>query len=104
RQRHPRGSILSLALTVAYVKQVAAALQYAHDRHIIHRDVKPENILLEPASTLLLSDFGLALFSPTSDLLDSQDVAGTRPYMAPEQFQGKPTFASDQYALGVVTY
>ncbi len=103
-KRHPRNSILSLAMTVDYVKQVAAALQYAHALSIIHRDVKPENILLGSDSTLLLSDFGLALFSPTPEQLSSQDAAGTCHYMAPEQFQGKPTFASDQYALGIVTY
>ncbi|MBV9229452.1 MAG: serine/threonine protein kinase, partial [Chloroflexi bacterium] len=62
RQRHPRGSLLSLATTVTYTKQVAAALQYAHNRSLIHRDVKPENILLGSDQSILLSDFGLALF------------------------------------------
>ena len=57
RQRHPRGSIVPLDTIVSYVKQVAAALQYAHDRHVIHRDVKPENMLLAPNNEVWLSDF-----------------------------------------------
>ncbi|TMC23062.1 MAG: TIR domain-containing protein [Chloroflexi bacterium] len=104
RQRHPRGTRLPLDMTVEYVKQVACALQYAHNHHVIHRDVKPENILLDANDHLVLSDFGLALFAPAPDLLSTQALAGTIPYISPEQARGKPYFASDQYALGVLTY
>ena len=104
RHRFPTGTRLPLATAVAYIKQVAGALQYAHNRGIIHRDVKPENILLDFEQHILLSDFGLALFAPSPELLSTQKGAGTALYMPPEQLQGKPTFASDQYALAVVTY
>lgn len=104
RQRHPSGSCLSLESTVSYAKQIAAALQYAHNHNVIHRDVKPENILLGANQEVCLSDFGIALFSPTPQQLTTQQMTGTIPYMAPEQLRGKPCFASDQYALGVVTY
>src|SRR5712692_336968 len=103
RQHHPKGSVLSPAEIVPYVRQVAAALQYAHDQKLIHRDVKPENMLLGRKDTVLLSDFGLAIIVQSSrDRL--QTVAGTVTYMAPEQLQGKPGPASDQYALAVVVY
>jgi len=104
RQRHPRGSILSLETIVTYVKQIASALQYAHNLNVIHRDVKPENVLLGTSQNVMLSDFGIALFSPSPELLSTQDMSGTIPYMAPEQIRGKPGFASDQYSLGVVVY
>src|ERR1700686_931719 len=104
RQRFTNGSRLPLATTVAYVKQVANALQYAHNHNIIHRDVKPENILFDTDQQILLSDFGLALFTPSPELLSTHEWAGTIPYISPEQFQRKPTFASDQYALGFITY
>lgn len=104
RQRYPRGSCLSLETTVAYVKQVAAALQYAHNHNVIHRDVKPENILLGVKQDLLLGDFGISLLAPSPEQLRSQDMAGTIPYMAPEQILGRPSFASDQYALGILVY
>ncbi|HEX7733912.1 MAG TPA: protein kinase [Ktedonobacteraceae bacterium] len=111
RQRHPTGSILSSAQILSYVKQVASALHYAHERMIIHRDIKPENMLLGEAFTLMLSDFGLA----TTVQQQSQSVgnmpvhhtgsiAGTTTYMAPEQFDGAPSPASDQYALAVAVY
>ncbi len=104
RQRHPRGSCLSLATTVAYVKQVAAALQYAHTHQVIHRDIKPENMLLGTNQEVLLSDFGISLFTPSPEQLSTQNMAGTLSYMAPEQIRGKPGFASDQYSLGIVVY
>src|SRR5205807_6931275 len=98
RQLYPRGSPLSLATVVANIKQIAAALHYAHSRNVIHRDVKPENLLLGEQQELLLSDFGLALLTPSPDELSTQEMAGTLPYMAPEQIRGKPCFASDQYS------
>ncbi len=104
RQRHAKGSRVPLATTIAYVKQVAAALQYAHDRNIIHRDVKPDNILFDSDGQILLSDFGLALLVPSLELLSTQEGAGTYLYTPPEQLDGKPTFTSDQYTLGIVTY
>jgi serine/threonine protein kinase len=105
RKRHPRGYCLSLALTVAYVNQAAEALQYAHNHNIIHRDIKPENMLFDTDQQhLLLSDFGLAVFAHSPDLITTQEMAGTLPYMAPEQLRGKPTFASDQYSLAICAY
>ncbi len=103
RQCHPKGTVLPPATIVPYVRHVAAALQYAHDRKIIHRDVKPENMLLGYKNAVLLSDFGLAVIVQSSrDRL--QTVAGTVTYMAPEQLQGRACPASDQYALAAVVY
>jgi eukaryotic-like serine/threonine-protein kinase len=104
RQRHPKGVALPLPLIVAYVKQVADALQYAHDEKLIHRDIKPENMLLGRRNEILLSDFGIALVAQSSRYQSAQEMAGTMAYMAPEQIQGKPRPASDQYSLGIVVY
>ncbi len=104
RQHHSEGQPLPLPTLVAYVKQVSEALQYAHDEKLIHRDVKPENMLLGRRNEVLLSDFGLALIAQSTRLQSLENVAGTLSYMAPEQIQGKPRLASDQYALGVVVY
>lgn len=104
RQLHPKSTSLPLATVVSYVKQVAEALQYAHDQRLIHRDVKPENMLVSKRNEVLLSDFGIALVMQSSFHQPTPDVGGTVAYMAPEQIQGKPVQASDQYALGVVVY
>jgi len=104
RQRYARGSRLPLPTIISYVRQLASALQFAHERKIIHRDVKPENMLLGTQGELLLSDFGIALTGQSSEYHDNKGTAGTIAYMAPEQLQGKPRRASDQYSLGVVVY
>jgi predicted ATPase/DNA-binding CsgD family transcriptional regulator len=104
RQRYPKGSRVPLPLLIAYVKQAAAALQYAHDHKVIHRDIKPENLLLGRDDEVLLSDFGLVALAHTPTSLSTQGTAGTLAYMAPEQIEGHPRTASDQYALGVVVY
>jgi peptide/nickel transport system substrate-binding protein len=106
RRRYSKGSLMPLPQIVSSVKQVAAALQYAHEQKLIHRDVKPENMLLGRREEVLLSDFGIATVAHSTDSLSAsgQGTVGTIAYMAPEQIEGHPRVASDQYALGVVVY
>jgi len=104
RQRHPPGVPLPPLVIVPYVQQVAEALSYAHEQKLVHRDIKPENMLLGANQNVLLSDFGIALIAQTSRSDVPRDIAGTVAYMAPEQIQGHPRPASDQYALAVVVY
>ena len=106
RQRYPRGRHLSLETVVFYVKQIADALQYVHERKLIHRDIKPHNMLLGPDNRVLLSDFGIAVTSQSIDarLPGMTDFEGTVLYAAPEQLEGRSSRSSDQYALGVVVY
>src|SRR6266581_147950 len=107
RTRHPKGVPVPLPTVVSYVTQIAEALQYAHDQKVIHRDVKPENVLFGRRNEVLLSDFGIALVAMTTNYRSTQgmqDMAGTIAYMAPEQIQAQAETASDQYSLAVVTY
>ncbi len=104
RQRYPKGTRLPLLEIMPYVVQVATALDYAHTKKLIHRDIKPENMLLNANNEVWLSDFGLALLTQSSNYQSTKEVVGTATYMAPEQLQGKPQPASDQYALGIVVY
>jgi peptide/nickel transport system substrate-binding protein len=104
RRRYPKGTLVPLPQILSSVKQVAAGLHYAHERKFMHRDVKPENILVGRQEEVLLSDFGLAALAQSSASLSTQEAIGTLPYMAPEQIEGHPRAASDQYALGVVVY
>jgi eukaryotic-like serine/threonine-protein kinase len=100
--RHPKGSFLHPSTMMQYVKQVVAALQYAHDQHVIHCDVKPENMLVGRNNEVLLGDFGIAV--AVQNVTETGEAMGTIHYMAPEQFAGKPRPATDQYALAVVVY
>jgi serine/threonine protein kinase/uncharacterized membrane protein len=104
RQRHSKGIPLPVTTIIPYVKQVAAALQHAHNEKLVHRDVKPENMLVGRNNEVLLSDFGIALIAQSSRYQSTQDVTGTIAYMSPEQIQGKPRPASDQYSLGIVVF
>jgi WD40 repeat protein/tRNA A-37 threonylcarbamoyl transferase component Bud32 len=104
RQLHPKGTALAIATIVTYVKQVADALQYAHDEKMIHRDVKPENMLVGHNNNVQLSDFSIAVVAQSTDVQSIQQAIGTATYMSPEHIQGKPCAASDQYALGIVVY
>lgn len=104
RRQYPKGTRLPLNTVVSYAGQIASALEYAHTRRLIHRDIKPENILLGRDNQLLLSDFGIAVVAHSSLSQSLQEVVGTVAYMAPEQLEGKPHPASDQYALAVLVY
>ncbi len=106
RELHPRGTQLPLTTIVSYVKQIADALQYIHDQNMIHRDIKPHNMLLGANHEILLSDFGIAVASESMGYRRQkvQEFEGTILYAAPEQIRGRSRFASDQYALGVLVY
>src|SRR5438552_12391859 len=80
--QHPKGTRLPYEQIVSYVKQIASALDYAHQQRVIHRDVKPANLLLNAKGEIVLSDFGLAVVQRTLDSLSTQNPAGTPLYMA----------------------
>ena len=88
-----------------YTKQIASALQYAHNQGIIHRDIKPSNILLRDDHYAYLGDFGLAKsLEGGSTITQTGNLLGTPEYMAPELVEWPATSASDTYALGIVLY
>jgi eukaryotic-like serine/threonine-protein kinase len=98
-----------LEQVVKVLRPVADALDYAHERRVVHRDIKPQNILVVgDADDVLIVDFGLAAEIRTTVTHFSQvrmDTSGTRPYMAPEQWKSQyQDAATDQYALAVVAY
>ena len=84
--------------------QACDALGFAHAANIVHRDVKPENILIEPDGTVKVVDFGIARLTSAVTVTQNK-LVGTPEYMSPEQAKGEPVQApSDVYALGIVLY
>ena len=101
-RREPR---LGPELTLSILRQTAAALAAAHAAGIVHRDVKPGNVLVAPDGTVKITDFGVAWSASSVALTGTGQVIGTAHYLSPEQAQGaKASPASDLYALGAVAY
>lgn len=82
---------------------IAEALNYAHERSIVHRDVKPSNLILDTSGVVWLADFGLAK-TTDSELTETGDFLGTARYMSPERFKGQGDHRGDIYGLGVTLY
>lgn len=94
--------VLTLEKSIDYIKQLSYGVDHAHKNKIIHRDLRPSNVIVSEEGTVKITDFG------TSAWLNSIQYAPTRigspPYMAPEQFMGKASYASDLYSIGCIFY
>jgi serine/threonine-protein kinase len=100
-----RGRRFDWRETLGVAIQVCRALKHAHDHGVVHRDVKPANILLTPENKIKIADFGIARLFGSNQLTTAGGVLGTADYMSPEQADGRPvTDRCDQYALGCVMY
>ncbi|MBC8172004.1 MAG: protein kinase, partial [Anaerolineae bacterium] len=99
------GGRLTLAETLVLLTQLASALDYAHERGVIHRDIKPGNVMFDAQGSAYLVDFGIARLTNVDTLTETGTAIGTPGFMAPEQWRGETvTPAADQYALGVLVY
>lgn len=102
---HSPDRLLPLDLVLSYATQIAEALQEAHAKGIVHRDVKTENIMVTPKNQVKVMDFGLAKIKGSLKLTRTSSTVGTLAYMAPEQIQGGEVDArSDIFSFGVVLY
>lgn len=105
-ERLEGGEILQLKDTARIFEQIAGALAFAHSRGVIHRDIKPGNIMLDGSGNAYLTDFGLAkLLNSTENITQSGSIMGTLTYMSPEQLRGEPLdHRSDIYSMGILLY
>jgi serine/threonine protein kinase len=94
--------VLEIATAVDMMKQLAAGVEHAHKNKIIHRDLRPSNIMVSEEGQVKITDFGTSAW--LQDVPYATTRIGSPPYMAPEQFMGKATYASDIYSMGCILY
>ena len=94
-----REGALDLPLALDYICQICNAVDHAHRQNVLHRDLRPSNVLVAGSGLAKVADFGTSRFLEIA--AHGTTIIGSPPYMAPEQFQGKALFASDVYSLGV---
>jgi eukaryotic-like serine/threonine-protein kinase len=97
-----RDGALDLARALDYTAQICNAVDHAHRHGVLHRDLRPSNVLVSDSGLVKVADFGTSRFLEIA--AHGTTIIGSPPYMAPEQFHGKAVFASDIYSLGVTMY
>src|SRR6478736_567076 len=103
--RLSRASVIPRPLALRWLREAAAGLDCAHEHDVVHRDVKPANLLLDQRGRLAVGDFGIATVATEASLTQTGQVLGTAAYISPEQARGHAaTDASDRYALAVVAF
>ncbi|MDR2727549.1 MAG: protein kinase [Chitinispirillales bacterium] len=97
--------VIAVSEIIDFSKQICRGLRYAHSHNIIHRDIKPQNVLLDKSKVVHISDFGIAKIFSSADITMTGSAVGTPEYMSPEQAQGKKLDAqTDIYSLGILMY
>jgi serine/threonine-protein kinase len=92
-------------VAISYARQILAALRFAHRNGIIHRDIKPHNVIVDHEGRVKVADFGIARAGTTSQMTEAGSIIGTAQYLSPEQARGAPVDeSSDLYSTGVVLY
>jgi serine/threonine-protein kinase len=105
REARERGEPVDRATALAWLREAAAGLDAAHAAGVVHRDVKPANLLLDAQGRLAVADFGIARLADDTSMTQAGQVLGTAAYLSPEQAMGLPaTPASDRYSLAVLAY
>jgi serine/threonine-protein kinase len=97
-----REKTLPHKIACRYILQICEALDYAHSQQVLHRDLRPANILVSKNGLLKVGDFGVAAI--LEKIPYAKTIIGTPPYMSPEHFKGKAVYASDVYSVGIILY